>query len=57
MSLTAYHEGAVPLVSVLEAQRNAREVRAQFLSDLAQAWITSAALRLLTLSAAPGSPR
>jgi cobalt-zinc-cadmium efflux system outer membrane protein len=53
MSLTAYHEGAAPLVSVLEAQRNARDVRAQFVSDLAQAWIASAALRLFTLSAAP----
>jgi cobalt-zinc-cadmium efflux system outer membrane protein len=52
MSLTAYHEGAAPLVSVLEAQRNARDVRAQYVSDLAQAWIASAALRLLTLSAA-----
>lgn len=57
MSLTAYHEGAAPLVSVLEAQRNAREVRAQFVSDLAQAWIASAALRLFTLSASPGSAR
>jgi outer membrane protein TolC len=52
MSLIAYDEGAAPLVSVLEAQRNAREVRAQYLSDLAQAWIASAALRLFTLSAA-----
>jgi outer membrane protein, heavy metal efflux system len=55
MSLTAYHEGAAPLVSALEAQRNAREVRAQFVSDLAQAWIASAALRLFTLSASPRS--
>jgi outer membrane protein, heavy metal efflux system len=57
MSLTAYHEGAVPLVSVLEAQRNAREVRAQVVSDLAQAWIASAALRLFTLSASPEPAR
>jgi cobalt-zinc-cadmium efflux system outer membrane protein len=57
MSLVAYHEGAAPLVSVLEAQRNAREVHAQFVSDLAQAWIASAALRLFTLSASPEPAR
>jgi outer membrane protein, heavy metal efflux system len=56
MSLTAYHEGAAPLATVLEAQRNARDVRAQYVSDLAQAWIASAALRLLTL-AASAEPR
>ena len=37
MSLTAYHEGAYPLASVLEAQRSARDALRQFVQDLAEA--------------------
>jgi cobalt-zinc-cadmium efflux system outer membrane protein len=54
MSLLAYHEGASTLPNVLEAQRAAREVRAQFIDDLASAWIAAAALRLLSLSPPAG---
>ena len=55
MSLTAYREGASALPNVLEAQRNARDVLAQYVDDLADAWIASALLRVLTLSA-PATP-
>jgi cobalt-zinc-cadmium efflux system outer membrane protein len=57
MSLTAYREGASSLVNVLEAQRTARDIRAQYLDDVASAWIASAALSLFTLvTSAPTSP-
>jgi cobalt-zinc-cadmium efflux system outer membrane protein len=46
MSLTAYREGAAGLANVLEAQRNARAVRLQYLDDLAAAQTASAAVRL-----------
>ena len=49
MSLTAYREGAMALPNVLEAQRTAREVLAQYINDLAAAWIATAALRVLSL--------
>ena len=55
MSLTAYREGAASLANVLEAQRNAREVLAQYVDDVADAWIASALLGILTLSA-PTNP-
>src|SRR6185437_140193 len=35
MSLEAYREGAVPLANVLEAQRSARDVLAQYIDDVA----------------------
>ncbi|HEU4565686.1 MAG TPA: TolC family protein [Gemmatimonadaceae bacterium] len=50
MSLTAYREGAAPLASVLEAQRNARDVLAQYVDDVAAAWVAGATLRALTLT-------
>lgn len=53
MSLTAYREGASTLPNALEAQRNARDILAQYIDDLARAWIASATLRTLTLTAAP----
>ena len=53
MSLTAYREGASTLPNVLEAQRNAREILAQQVDDLARAWIATATLRALTLTASP----
>ena len=49
-SLTAYREGAIALPGVLEAQRNARELLAQSLDDLAALWIADAELRALTLT-------
>ena len=51
MSLTAYREGAQGLPAVLEAQRNAREILSQYIDDIAEAWIATAALRLYNLSA------
>jgi len=50
MSLQAYAEGAVPLANVLEAQRNAREILARYIDDLAAA---DAALRMLRWMTAP----
>ena len=54
MSLQAYGEGAVALATVLEAQRNAREILARYIDDLAAA---DAALRMLRwLTATAGQP-
>jgi cobalt-zinc-cadmium efflux system outer membrane protein len=54
MSLQAYGEGAVALATVLEAQRNAREILARYIDDLAAA---DAALRTLRwLTATSGQP-
>ncbi|HET9983419.1 MAG TPA: TolC family protein [Longimicrobiales bacterium] len=50
MSLTAYREGAAPLVNVLEAQRNARDALRQYVTDLA-ASRTAEAAYLLAVSA------
>ncbi|HEY5062367.1 MAG TPA: TolC family protein [Gemmatimonadaceae bacterium] len=50
MSLTAYREGASALPNVLEAQRTAREVLAQYIDDLANAWVATAELRVLGLT-------
>lgn len=50
MSLTAYREGAAPLATVIEAQRSAREILAQYIDDLAAAAIAAATLRVLTLT-------
>jgi cobalt-zinc-cadmium efflux system outer membrane protein len=55
MSLTAYREGQSSLPNVLEAQRNARDILAQYVDDLAAAWIATAALRVYTLT--PASAR
>jgi cobalt-zinc-cadmium efflux system outer membrane protein len=54
MSLRAYQEGASSLPSVLEAQRSARDILAQYVDDLSRAWIASATLRVLTLTPASG---
>lgn len=50
MSLTAYRAGAASLPNVFEAQRNARDVLAQYIDDVAAAWIAESNLRLLTLT-------
>jgi cobalt-zinc-cadmium efflux system outer membrane protein len=49
MSLAAYREGASSLSNVLEAQRTARDVLAQYIDDLANAWIATAELRVLAI--------
>src|SRR6266850_1921426 len=54
MSIQAYSEGAVPLATVLEAQRNAREILARYINDLATADAATRALKMLT--AAPDEP-
>ncbi len=51
MSLVAYREGAQALATVLEAQRNARDILSQYVNDLADAWIATATLRLYALTA------
>lgn len=56
MSLTAYREGAATLASVLEAQRMAREVRSQYIADLAGTWIARGVLQLLSETVAPSVP-
>jgi cobalt-zinc-cadmium efflux system outer membrane protein len=48
MSLRAYSEGAVALASVLEAQRNAREIVARYIGDLAAADAAARVVRWLT---------
>ena len=53
MSLTAYREGASSLSNVLEAQRTARDVLAQYIDDLANAWIATAELRVLAMVPSP----
>jgi cobalt-zinc-cadmium efflux system outer membrane protein len=53
MSLAAYREGAVPLASVLEAQRNARDVLGQSIDDTASALVATATLRALTRTVTP----
>jgi outer membrane protein, heavy metal efflux system len=55
MSLTGYSEGALSLPNVLEAQRTARDVLAQYIDDLASAWIATAELRVLAISPLPTS--
>ena len=50
MSLVAYREGAASLPNVLEAQRSARDIRGQYIDDLAAAWIATAELRVLSLT-------
>jgi cobalt-zinc-cadmium efflux system outer membrane protein len=52
MSLTAYRAGASSLPNVFEAQRNAREVLAQYIDDTAQALIANSILQLVTLTPA-----
>jgi cobalt-zinc-cadmium efflux system outer membrane protein len=48
LSLQAYVEGAYPLTTVLEAQRNARDTLSDLIDDLVAANTAAAALRLYT---------
>jgi cobalt-zinc-cadmium efflux system outer membrane protein len=48
LSVQAYVEGAYPLTTVLEAQRNARDTLADLIDDLVAANTAAAALRLYT---------
>jgi cobalt-zinc-cadmium efflux system outer membrane protein len=50
LALLAYQEGAATMPAALEAQRTAREARAQFLDDVATARIAAGLVRLLTFS-------
>lgn len=50
LSLLAYQEGAATMPAVLEAQRTAREARAQYLEDVAAAQIAAGLVHLLTFS-------
>lgn len=50
LSLTAYREGAMALASVLEAQRTAREIRASYIDDVANAMVASSLLRALLIA-------
>jgi cobalt-zinc-cadmium efflux system outer membrane protein len=56
MSLTAYREGAASLANVLEARHTANDVLAQYIDDLAAAWIATAELRVLAISPPPSRP-
>jgi outer membrane protein TolC len=56
MSLTGYSEGALNLSNVLEAQRSAREILAQYIDDLAAAWVATAELRVFSLVPEPSPP-
>ena len=49
MALTAYREGASTLANILEARRTSRELLAQYVDDLAAAWIATAELRALAV--------
>jgi cobalt-zinc-cadmium efflux system outer membrane protein len=49
MALTGYREGALTLANVVEAQRGAREILAQYIDDLAAAWVATAELRVFSL--------
>jgi outer membrane protein TolC len=53
LALTAYREGASPLPNVLEARRNARDVMAQYIDDVAALWTAIAAVQLVTLAERP----
>jgi cobalt-zinc-cadmium efflux system outer membrane protein len=53
LSLQAYAEGEYPIATVLEAQRNARDVLLQLIDDVAALQGTAAALRLYTSTALP----
>jgi cobalt-zinc-cadmium efflux system outer membrane protein len=57
MSLTAYREGAASLANVIEAVRASREVLAQYITDLAAAWIATAELRALSVATPADSTR
>ena len=46
LSLQAYVEGAYPLTTVLEAQRNARDTLSELIDDLVAANAAAATLRL-----------
>jgi outer membrane protein, heavy metal efflux system len=56
MSLTAYREGAATLASILEARRTSRDLLAQYVDDLAAAWIATAELRALAISSVDSQP-
>jgi outer membrane protein, heavy metal efflux system len=56
MSLMAYREGALALGNVLEAQATARDLLAQYIDDLAAAWVATAELRVFSATPTPPQP-
>jgi cobalt-zinc-cadmium efflux system outer membrane protein len=56
MAITAYREGAQSLPNVLQAQRSARDVIAQYIDDLTAAWIATAELRVFSLTSTTQFP-
>lgn len=56
MAITAYREGAQSLPEVLQAERSARDVLAQYIDDLSAAWIATAELRVFSLTSATPFP-
>lgn len=56
MALTAYGEGTLSLLNVLEARRDAREVLKQYIDDLADVWVATAQLRVLSLTPGQNVP-
>jgi cobalt-zinc-cadmium efflux system outer membrane protein len=56
LSIVAYREGASSITTVLEAQRNARDVLGQYIDDLAAFWIAAASLRVFGLTPATDGP-
>jgi len=56
LAIVAYREGASTLPNVLEAQRNARDVLAQYVEDVARALVADATVRAVTLTTASPTP-
>ena len=56
MALQAYQEGASPLPNVIQARRDARDLLAQSVEDVAAAWNATAALRVASLTTARPTP-
>lgn len=56
MSITAYREGAESLPNVVQTQQSARAVLAQYIDDLAAAWVATAELRVFSLTSTTQFP-
>jgi outer membrane protein TolC len=53
LSATAYREGAYPIATVLEAQRNARDALRRYIDDLIASRTAAAAYRLAVIAGGP----
>jgi outer membrane protein, heavy metal efflux system len=56
LSLIAYAEGAASISTVLEAQRNARDVLGGYIDDLAALWIATSTWRVAALTTGSAQP-